>query len=217
LGALLSKGTRSAAAEIGGIAPEFAVHVKGLEVPMHDPRAFYAMAANYMTANRGACHLESLAYTLGYGRTYEGLGLPEQFVNDSGSAALIGVITQNFFGLFNPLGICKFVARAGFSVNEISRWLELTSGLCLTPAELLKTGERIYNEKRILNVGLGVSRKDDMLPPRLISKRRGSGRAAENLPDAGSILSDYYKLRGWNEFGIPAAKKCEELGIDFKP
>lgn len=217
LGAILSEGTRSAAAAIGGIAPEFAVHVKGLEAAMHDPRAFYAMAANYMTANRGACHLESLAYTLGYGRSYDGIGLPAQFVNDSVSAALACVITQNFFGLFNPLGICKFIARTGFSINEISRWLELTAGLSLTPAELLKTGERIYNEKRIFNVRLGISRKDDMLPPRLLSKRRGSGRAAENLPDAGAILSDYYKLRGWSEFGIPGAKKCEELGIDFRP
>lgn len=216
IGALLGEGTRAAAAAIGGIAPEFAVHVKGLEVAMHDPRAFYAMAANYMTAGRGACHLESLAYTLGYGRTYEGLGLPEHFVNDSASAALICFITQNFFGLFNPLGICKFVARAAFSINEIALWLKITAGLSFTPAELLVISERIFNEKRIFNVTLGISRKDDMLPPRLISKKRESGRSADNLADVGSILCSYYKLRGWNEFGIPTARKCEELSINFK-
>ncbi|HBC76711.1 MAG: hypothetical protein A2008_03905 [Candidatus Wallbacteria bacterium GWC2_49_35] len=217
LGGLLGEGTRAAAAVIGGLAPEFAVHVKGLEVAMHDPRAFYAMAANYMTANRGACHLESLAYTLGYGRRYEGLGLPEQFVNDSASAALACVITQNFFGLFNPLGICKFVARAAFSINEIARWLEITAGLSYTPAELLRAGERIFNEKRVINVKLGISRKDDILPPRLISKKRGSGRAADNLADVGLILSEYYSLRGWDEFGVPTDRKLDELGIDFRP
>lgn len=216
LGELLGGGTRSAAAAIGGLAPEFAVHVKGLEVAMHDPRAFYAMAANYMTANRGACHLESLAYTLGYGRRYDGLGLPENFVNDSASAAGICVITQNFFGLFNPLGICKFIARAAFSIDEIRRWLELAAGLSFTAAELMRTGERIFNEKRLLNVKLGVSRKDDMLPPRLLSKKRGSGRAADNLPDAGLILGDYYRIRGWDEFGVPTPRKLDELGLDYK-
>ncbi len=216
IGAVLGEGTRAAAQAIGGLAPEFAVHVKGLEVSMHDPRAFYAMAANYMTANRGACHLESLAYTLGYGVTYDGIGLPDLFVNDSASAAAVCIITQNFFGIFNPLGICELIARAGFSINEIARWLEVTTGLSFSPAQLLKIGERIYNEKRIFNVTLGISRKDDMLPPRLLSKKRDGGKAADNLADAGLILNQYYKLRGWNEFGIPGARKCEELSINIK-
>ena len=135
----------------------------------------------------------------------------------SASAAQACVITQNFFGLFNPLGICKFLARASFSINEIARWLEMTAGLSYTPAELLRTGERIFNEKRLINVRLGISRKDDMLPPRLISKKRGSGRAAGNLADVGLILSEYYALRGWDEFGVPTGRKLEELGIDFRP
>jgi len=216
LGAILGEGTREAARLIGGIASEFAVHVKGMEIPMHDPRAFYSMAANYMTSGRGACHLGSMAYTIGYGRSYEAIGLPDPFVNDSASAALIAVKTQNFFGSFNPLGICEFVAMAGFSVNEIARWLNLTAGIECRPEEILTIGERCFNEKRIINARLGISRKDDMLPPRLVSKKRGAGKACDNLPDVGLILNDYYKLRDWNEFGHPGVKKLEELGIDFR-
>ena len=67
LGDLLADGGRAAAERLGPEAEEMAIHAKGLEVPMHDPRAFVDMAVNYSTANRGGCHLEGLSYWRGYG------------------------------------------------------------------------------------------------------------------------------------------------------
>ena len=215
LGAILGRGVREASRAIGKNSCEFAIHVKGLELPMHDPRAFYSMAANYATANRGACHLESLAYTLGFGRRYAGIGVPDCVTNDSASAAMLAIKTQNFFGLFNPVGICKFIARGAVSVAEISRWLKMAAGIDLTCEQLLIIGERIFNEKRLFNNKLGISRKDDALPPRLLTRKRGAGRAADNLPEMGVILSEYYRLRGWSEIGIPTRRKLDELGIEF--
>jgi len=55
VGGLLAEGVRFAARRLGPEAEEFAIHVKGLELPYHDPRGFVSMAANYATANRGAC------------------------------------------------------------------------------------------------------------------------------------------------------------------
>ncbi|MDB4444592.1 aldehyde ferredoxin oxidoreductase C-terminal domain-containing protein, partial [bacterium] len=52
-GDLLADGTRRAAEKIGGNAHEFAVHVKGLEAPVHDPRAFHGLGLAYAYANRG--------------------------------------------------------------------------------------------------------------------------------------------------------------------
>lgn len=215
LGAVLGRGVKAASAEIGRNSSEFAIHVKGLEFPMHDPRAFFSMAANYATAARGACHLESLAYTLGFGRRYEGIGVPDEAPADSASAAMLAIRTQNFFGLFNPLGLCKFVARGGVSVAELSRWLKMAAGIDASCDQMLLSGERIFNEKRLFNTRLGISRKDDILPPRLFTKKRGAGRAADRLPDMGLILSEYYTLRGWSETGIPTRRKLDELGIDF--
>ncbi|UCC64763.1 MAG: aldehyde ferredoxin oxidoreductase family protein, partial [Anaerolineae bacterium] len=62
LGDLLADGVRAAAQKLGQEAEAFAIHVKGMEVPYHDPRGFVNMAVNYATAARGACHLESLSY-----------------------------------------------------------------------------------------------------------------------------------------------------------
>ncbi len=62
LGRLLGEGMRRAAEEIGGRASEFAIHVKGLELSGHDPRAFYSLALGYATSNRGACHLQAYSH-----------------------------------------------------------------------------------------------------------------------------------------------------------
>ena len=59
---------------------------------------------------------------------------------------------------------------------------------------------------------LGISRKDDTLPLRMLSQKRGGGTDA--LPPLGEMLSEYYEYRGWDEFGIPKMEKLKELGID---
>ncbi|MCX5908920.1 MAG: aldehyde ferredoxin oxidoreductase family protein [Deltaproteobacteria bacterium] len=47
LGALLAEGTRIAAQQIGRGAIDLAMQVKGLEIPMHDPRSKQGMALHY--------------------------------------------------------------------------------------------------------------------------------------------------------------------------
>ncbi len=54
IGDILAEGTRAASEKYGGT--EFAIHVKGMECPMHDPRALWGMALTYATTIRGACH-----------------------------------------------------------------------------------------------------------------------------------------------------------------
>src|ERR1051325_4461586 len=50
----LGEGTLRFARQIGG--ESFAVHVRGLDFPAHDPRAYYANAVAYATSHRGADH-----------------------------------------------------------------------------------------------------------------------------------------------------------------
>src|SRR5262245_19616637 len=62
LGDLLAEGTRRAAAVVGGDAPSFAPHVKGLEIPGYEPRALQTMALGFAVGSRGADHNRSGAY-----------------------------------------------------------------------------------------------------------------------------------------------------------
>lgn len=59
----------------------------------------------------------------------------------------------------------------------------------------MKTGERLYNLKRLFNIRRGISRKDDTLPVRFLTQRRGDGGTARTLPPLGIMLSDYYEYR----------------------
>ncbi len=59
---LLALGSRRAAEQIGGEAPDLAPHVKGLELPGYDPRVLHAMALGLAVGSRGADHNRSGAY-----------------------------------------------------------------------------------------------------------------------------------------------------------
>lgn len=216
LGALLGKGVREAAKHLGPLAAEFRTDVKGLEMAYHDPRAFTCMAANYATANRGACHLESLSYFLGRGISLGdmGYGHPLDPHTDDGKAK-VAFDMQNYMSVFNALGLCKFLLGGRIGPTAVAKWVELTTGWPMDGAQVLKTGERIFNLKRMYNVKLGISRKDDLLPPRFLVNPRPNGRAQGVLPHLGRMLREYYELRGWDYEGIPSPDKLEELGLGW--
>jgi aldehyde:ferredoxin oxidoreductase len=69
--------------------------------------------------------------------------------------------------------------------------------------ELMATGTRIFNLKRAYNIKLGISRKDDILPKRLLTAKN-EGAAAGSSPDMERLLDEYYEIRGWDEDGVPA-------------
>ncbi len=215
IGKLLSQGVKRAAEELGPKAEEFAVHTKGLEYPMHDPRAFVSMGCNYATANRGACHLEALSYFLGRGIPLADLGYTEApDPHTTEGKARICYEMQNFQGIFNPLGLCKFLFLARVGPAMIAGWIKAATGWDYDCDRVMETGERLFNLKRLYNVRLGCSRKDDVLPPRLFAHARPDGKAAGVLPHLGKMLDEYYAFRGWTEYGIPTRDKLAGLGLD---
>jgi aldehyde:ferredoxin oxidoreductase len=215
LGALLGGGVRAAADRLGPEAQAFAVHVKGMELPYHDPRAFVSMAANYATAVRGACHLESLSYWMGYGVRWEGwYALDDYDRLDSSGKAQVAIDFQNYMGVYNPLGICKFIAKGGVAPQHVVDLLHAATGWEWTAEDLLATGERLFNLKRLINLRLGVTAADDTLPSRLLTEPRPSGSAAGVLPDLGPMLAEYYALRGWDTAGVPTRERLEALGLE---
>jgi len=214
LGELLADGVRSAAQRIGREAHRFAIQVKGLEIAYHDPRAFTCMGINYATANRGGCHLEALSYFLGYGLALPDLGYDKPLdPHTSEGKAKLCYDLQNYMSVYNPLGMCKFIFRGGLGPKLLAEWVNAVMDWDLDQQELMRIGERLFNLKRLFNVSLGISRKDDTLPERLLTHDRGTGGAAGSLPDLEKMLPEYYDLRGWDEQGIPRQERLEALGI----
>jgi len=186
-----------------------------MELPMHDPRAYVCMAANYATANRGACHLEGMCHWRGAsGLRLEGVWTPEPYDSHaSPGQGKMAAIWQNYLALFNPLGLCKFVIRGPVDPQQVCDWMRMALGWEISPAELLQAGERIFNLKRLINMRLGVSAQDDTLPGRLLTLPRKTGGAAGILPDQEMQLREYYAERGWNSNGVPMPERLRLLGL----
>ncbi len=215
LGAWLGEGVRAFSRRLGPDAADLNITVKGLELPMHDPRAFVSMAANYATANRGACHLEGMSHWRGAGGLQiKGLWVPEPFdPHSSLHKGKMAAAWQNYMAVFNPLGLCKFIVKGGIGPEDVNLWLRLALGWEQSADDLLKAGERIFNLKRLIDVRLGVTAKDDTLPKRLLEVARDSGGAEGVLPDQNLLLKEYYQERGWDRGGVPTRERLKSLGL----
>ena len=121
---------------------------------------------------------------------------------------------QNYMSVFNPLGMCKFLFIGRVGPVKVSEWLYNVCDWSGDMNEVLLTGERIFNLKRLYNTKLGISRKDDVLPPRLFTGAKPDGSAKGVLPDLGKMLYEYYILRNWTEDGIPSSEKLNELELE---
>ena len=94
--------------------------------------------------------------------------------------------------------------------------LNAATGWDVDREEFFTAGGRIFNLKRLYNTRLGISRKDDVLPLRMARQRRGGG--THELAPLFEMLDEYYKLRGWDEFGSPTEETLSKLGLsDYAP
>ncbi len=215
-GDFLANGVRRMSEALGRESEKFAVHVKGLEVPYHDPRAFVDMAANYATANRGACHMESASYWQGYGVKIPDLYYePHEDRLASKEAGRMAKRYQDYLGLYNALGLCRFIVKARTGPGQIAELVRKALGWDWDIEEVFRTGERIFNLKRLINVRLGITPAEDKLPYRLAHEPRPDGSAAGNLPDMEQILAEYYEARGWDPVtGAPTPETLKRLNLD---
>jgi len=215
LGRTLGEGILRAAETIGGNSIEFAVHVKGLDFPAHDPRAKVSDALGYVTSNRGACHLQ--AYTHDFENWYAmpDYGYPETMDRFDTSIRKVQMVIdfQHLMSMIDSIHVCKFVIFGGMTANPLIEVLNLVTGWDLDQDSFRCAGERIFTLKRLYNNKLGISRKDDVLPPRILLHPRG-GTCGDFVPPLNAMLRDYYRIRGWTEFGIPSGETVEKLGLE---
>jgi len=215
VGDLLAEGVRAAAAQIGGGADYFAIHVKGLELPAWGPRGVPAMGLAYLTADRGGCHQRAfpILYEAGgeewRGKAYERLAL-------EGKAQLLAEVQNRLAGL-DTLISCDF-ARYAIGDATYLDLLAAATGRRLSLEELYQMGERIWNLTRMFNLKAGMTKADEDLPARFKEEPLPDGPAAGHLftdADIDRLLSDYYAVRGWDEHGVPLPETLAALDVEY--
>lgn len=212
---LLAEGTRRAAARIGGDAPDFAPHVKGLELPGYEPRTLQTMALGFAVGSRGADHNRSGAYELDFSATTDRLhGSPE--------AAALATDTEDRAALIDSMILCKFL-RGVFTdfFAESADLLRIVTGWDISADELRTTARRIVTAKKLYNVREGWTNSEDTLPRRFLNEGLSTGAATEatlTRERLQTMIDAYYAARGWNPDGQISESLIGELQlIDLQP
>ena len=187
-----------------------AVQVNGLELAYHDPRGASGMALVYATSPRGACHNQSDYFLADIGQVDDTLGL-EFFDRHAGAEKAANVARhQGWRTVGNALVFCHF---ANIPPETIVDLVNDACGLDWDLDDLIRSGERGWNLKRLINLNLGLRAANDRLPDPLLKALPDGGAEGYIIP-FDEMLSAYYTARSWDaETGAPTNKKLAELGL----
>ena len=241
IGDELAEGVMRLSEKYGG--KEFAIHVKGMELPAYDPRGCYGQGLEYATTNRGGCHIN------GATMVFEATGpVSVDPLSISAKPELV-CFQQNLMAAINSMIICVFSSYAvlpsllcnlnpqGLAYKSIAqtlkysgpvfrlvlktklfapvlwyeRYLGYITGEKYSLGRFTEAGERNFNMERLYNVREGFTFREDTLPDRLLNEPLFAEQTA-GVP-LSDMLPTYYKLRGWDEKGIPTDKTLKRLKI----
>ncbi|MHC1623014.1 MAG: aldehyde ferredoxin oxidoreductase family protein [Candidatus Methanospirareceae archaeon] len=185
--------------------PEKSIQVKGLGLPAYDPRGVKGLGFSYATSNRGGCHTRAYLVAPEILRKPKAID-PYTLAGKAGHTKLF----QDRFAAVDSLVVCKF-AFFGAGEEEYANILSAVTGVDYTSEDFMLAGERIWNVERLYNIREGFSKDDDILPKRFFEEKV-NGRVIDK-EEFLKTRDEYYRMRGWNENGVPTERTLRRLGI----
>ena len=220
LGDILAEGVKKASEKIGKGSEELAMHVKGLELPLHEGRGKKGVGFLFAVGNAGSKHLEAEHDTV-FSRPNIApeIGIIDPVDRFSLTRQMNRIVkTQNLWALVDSLILCKFVAPVrAMTLTEMVEMTNQAVGRDYTIDEMLVVGERAVNIGRAFNAREGFTKKDDRLPSRLYQPLEKGPSAGYHftIEEFAGGLDEFYALRGWDpETGWPTKGKLLELGLE---
>jgi aldehyde:ferredoxin oxidoreductase len=219
IGDLLAEGPRRAAEQLGPAARPYLIDVKGQPFPMHECRTRHGQALGYAVSPTGADHMHNI-WDGGLakdpvGEDLQSLGIYESVPETELNAHKVRAYTArtNWQWLLNHISCCMFIP---WSRDQVVRIVRGITGWEVNQWELLKAAERGVTMARVFNMREGLSRADDVLPPRM-AVPHVSGTINEKPVDPEVLdeaVSLFYGMMGWDpQTGQPTAAKLHELDI----
>ena len=214
LGAKVADGLQAYADDIGA---DFAMTIKRVELPMHEPRGKQGMGLNYATTPRGANHMEGLHDSmLGMDNPSPELGVTHAYDRFTLSDKPEPVVAfENLRSFDNSLILCCFTTISvgeAYSYQAIRSLFEAATGRSIDSEEMLRIGARNLALMRILSGRSGHRMEQDGLPPRF-AEPMAKGASAGHPVDPQEMeaaIKTYYELRGYDSFG-PTDEKLDAL------
>lgn len=201
IGDMFAKGTRIAAKEIGQGSDYFAINTYGMEISGVNIKGCMSMGLAMATSDF-ASHTRLWTATDEMSGNLTIDALPDYVMKG-----------QDDINIRNSLVVCDFLP---YGLDRLAPILTQATGIEFTPEKLMFIGERIHNLARIYNLTNGRTGQDDTLPARFFEEEmtagllKGKKMSRQFFYD---LLQKYYKIRGWDEQGMPTAAKLIELGL----
>ncbi len=217
IGERIAAGLDTFAKELGA---DFAMTIKGMEIPMHECRGKQGLGISYATSPRGANHMEGMHDTmleidtptpeLGINRAYDRFTL-----TDKPGVVKVYEDLQSFT---NSLILCCFTAHTvgnTYNYPEIRSLLACITGIEISPQEMLQVGERNYALMRLHAARAGYTMEKDGLPKRFNEVLKSGGSAGYRIAEdeMRAAIRAYYSERGYDQFG-PTDETLRRLGME---
>ena len=217
-GDILADGVRLASRKIKN-SERYALHIKGMEVPMQEVRGLKAWGLGWAVASRGGDHCRAFpvmetTWSPAQAKAFFGSEKAADRFAYEGKAAMVKW-SEDFGAVIDSLGLCK-IAYVGLGITPdlVARAFQVVTGIEMDGEHILNAGERINNLERLLNLRLGLSPSQDTLPARFIEEPLPEGPSKGEVIRIGGMVQEYYQLRKWDPItGYPSEEKLNELGI----
>jgi len=204
-GAHLAEGVKRLSVKIKG-SEAFAMHSKGLELGGYECRGLTGQALQFAINNRGGCH--------------HGYGIPalrEAFdgtrTQMEGKAELVKDWAIHTI-LRDSIPVCMF-SRLMLPNQMLVNVVSCLFGRPWSYQDLEKVGIRVMCQERLFNMREGITRKDDMLPARLLKEPKPDGPTKGATVPLEELKGAYYQAMGWDlSSGNPPESVLDELEID---
>jgi aldehyde:ferredoxin oxidoreductase len=204
-GEILLLGSQGAARRLGK-GFEYLQTVRGIELPMHDPKFAPGLARTYRFDPTPARHVKG------------GLGLGQMGSSDPGKYNYQGtgendLLHTTMAEVSNSTGLCLFGELVGAD-DASTKLLRAVTGWDFTDEDRMKTGMRIMNMRHAFNLREGLQPADWVLPPRCVGEpAQAEGPLAGITIDHRQLGKNFFAGMQWDEVtGKPSRQSLQEQG-----
>ena len=218
IGDIFADGVREAAQKIGKGSEQYAIHVAGQELPMHDPRLSPSFATTYCADPTPARHTQGGAafFEMGFLKPdfYARYNIPEIKRYDYENKGKLHTLQSNYMHVINCAGMCLFYPLM-YQDLPLVEMINAVTGWNLTFDDALKIGNRIHTLRHCFNLREGLLPKDFQLPPRAAGVPPLTAGSIKGITvDVNTLTKNFYLEKGWDPIsGIPSEKALQELDL----
>lgn len=196
-GDVLADGVKLAAERIGRGSEQFAMHIQGQEVPMHDPKRWASFGTIYRTDATPGRHTQGHE-----GWVAPGLPMPSFNRNACAGRGAAHKVARLMMHSINASGACMFGYNC-MDARALPDLLSVVTGWQYDFKELLTAGERIACARQLFDVREGINPISLAVPGRVTG-----------MIDLETMAREFYQAMGWDlKTGKPSSERIKELGL----